>query len=160
MGRSVLEQRIHSEVQTLLQQFMSKRQAFDAGDPIYVSVSNVMNALSFGGHFQHDDHRFKEMIEKMNVNFSNVGLSGIGTFIPGLIHLPGDMLKIKQTLKNAKDVYGFLREFATEHLQNYDENNIDNFASAFIKEMKKQESTKESSTFTSKYFSQARLACS
>ena len=151
MGRSVLEQRIHSEVQTLLQQFRSKQQAFDAGDPIYVSVSNVMNALLFGGHFDHDDSRFKEMIRKMNEFFASVGLSGIGTFIPGLVHLPGDVFKIKKTLKNAKDIYGFLRVFATEYLQNYDENNIDNFASAFIKEMKKQEKAKEKSTFTSKY---------
>ena len=151
MGRSVLEQRIHSEVKTLLQQFNSNRQPFDAGDPIYVSASNVMNALSFGGHFQHDDHRFREMIQKVNDNFANVGMSKIGTFIPGLIYLPGDPFRIKQTLKNAKDLYSIMREFATDNLRKYDESNIDNFTSAFIKEMKQQERTRDNSTFTSKY---------
>ena len=151
MGRSVLEQTIHSEVLILLKLFRARSQAFDPGDLIYVSVSNVINALSFGGHFKHDDSRYKEMIKKVSENFANVGLSGIGFFIPGLVHLPGDMLKIKQTLKNAEDVYSFLREFSIEHLQNYDENNIDNFTSAFIKEMKKQERLQETSTYTSKY---------
>ena len=146
-GRSVLEQTIHSEVLTLLKFFRAESQAFDPGDLIYVSVSNV----TFGGHFKHDDSRYKEMIKKVNENFANLGLSGIGFDIPGLVHLPDDMLKIKQTLKNAEDVYSFLREFATEHQQNYDENNIVNFTSAFIKEMKKQERSQENSTYSSKY---------
>ena len=151
MGRSVLEPMIHSEVQTLLQQFMSKRQPFDPMYPIFVSASNVTNALTFGGHFKHDDYRFKEIIRKMNENFANAGMCGIGTFIPGLIHVPGDMFGMKRTLKNAQDLDGFIREFAMERLQDYDESTVNNYASAFIKEMKKQERTRENTTYTSKY---------
>ena len=144
-----MEPLIQAEVQTLLRIFESKQEGpFEPIDAIYVSISNVMNALSFGGHFQHNDPRYRVMLEKMNINFSNVGLAGISSYIPALAYLPGDIFKIKQTLKNAEDIYGFVREFATEHLQNYDENDIEDFTAAFIHEMKKREGSKETSTFT------------
>ena len=153
MGRSIAEQIIHSEAETLLKIFSFKQEeAFDPRNTLNVCVSNVMNALSFGGHFQHDDPRYKEMMEKVNVNFSNLALSGISSFVPALAYLPGDIFKIKQTLENAEDIYGFLQEFATEHLQNYNETKIEDFTAAFIHEMKKQECSKETSTFTSMLF--------
>ena len=149
MGRSILEDRIQFEVQLLLKVFQSKRNnSFDPEQLLYMSISNVMCSLSFGGHFQHDDARFGEMLRRFQINFQNIGMSAIGSFIPQLAYLPGDMFKIKETLHNADVVYGWLREFVNEHLVNFDENNVNNFASAFIKEMKQQEASGKETTFT------------
>lgn len=149
MGRSFLEDRIQFEVQLLLKAFQSKgNNAFDPEQLLYMSISNVMCSLSFGGHFQHDDARFGEMLRRFQINFQNIGMSAIGSFIPQLAYLPGDMFKIKETLHNADVVYGWLREFVNEHLVNFDENNVNNFASAFIKEMKQQEASEKETTFT------------
>ena len=151
LGKSILEERIHGEIKLLLKEFEANEgKAFNPAQLIYVSVSNVLNAISFGAHFEHGDVRYGEMLHKIEEQFSNIGNSAIGTFIPALALLPGDLFKIKKTLNNADIILGFLRKFVNEHLERYDENNIDDFASAFIKEMKQQESSKEATTFTGK----------
>lgn len=152
MGKSIMEKRIHSEVHILLEHFKSQDdKAFDPGNITYVSVSNVMNSLAFGGHFNHDDKRYMEMIHRMNEAFSDIAFSGITAFFPALKYLPGDLFRIKRAKNNVFTVRNFLREFVNEHLQNYDENNIEDFSSAFIKEMKKQ-SNNATTTFNGKYF--------
>ena len=149
MGKSVLEKTIHLEAEQLLKEFLWKENnPFNPDQLLLFAVSNVMNSLSFGGHFKHGDVRYTEMIQRVEENFSNIGVSSIGTLIPALAYLPGDSFKIKKTLENADTVHGWLREFVNEHLENYDENNVSDLTSAFIKEMKKQEATKDSTTFT------------
>lgn len=148
MGKSILEKTIHFEAELLLKEFLSKENNPFNPDQLFFAVSNVMNSLSFGGHFKHGDVRYAEMIQRVEENFSNIGVSSIGTLIPALAYLPGDIFKIKKTLANADTVHGWLRQFVNEHLENYDENNVNDLTSAFIKEMKKQEATKETTSFT------------
>ena len=151
LGKSIMENQIRVEVKSLLKAFYSmENHPFDPKQILLVSVSNVINRISFGKTFKHDDTRFGEMLRRLEENLSRAGHSAVVTFIPALEMLPGDLFKIKQTIKSVNEVYGFLRELAQEHLQNYDENNIEDFTSAFIKEMKEQESEKGGTTFTSK----------
>ena len=63
-----------------------------------------------------------------------------------------DLFKIKATINSAETVLDYLRELIHEHMQLYDENDINNFTSAFIKEMKLQQRFNESTTFTDRIF--------
>ena len=158
MGKSILEDRIHSEVKALLKTFDANgSKSYNPENAIYISVSNIISSIAFGAQFNHRDSRAREMIQKIKDNFENVGNSSLGTFIPSLALLPGDLFKIKAVLNNAEAVLGFLHEFIHEHMQRYDENDITDFTSAFIKEMKLQQSSKESTTFTGKIQLQKKL---
>ena len=151
MGKSILEDRIHADVKVLLKAFgAGESKPFNPENIISISVSNIINSIAFGANFNHSDKRACEMVEKIKENFANAGNSSLGTFIPSLAVLPGDLFKIKAVLHNAEVVKGFLHEFILEHMQRYDENDITDFTSAFIKEMKLQQSCKESTTFTGK----------
>ena len=152
LGKSVMEDLIQTEVKSLLKDFESKQQShFQPKGPIQVCISNVMNGICFGKHFQHDDPRYKVILEKLKIHFTNIGLANLSSYIPALSILPGDLFKVKASIQNAEDIYDFFREFALEHMENYDENNINDFTAAFIHEMKKQEYSKETTTFTCKY---------
>ena len=151
MGKSILEDRIHAEVKVLLKAFgASESKPYNPENIISISVSNIISSIAFGANFNHSDKRACEMLEKIKENFANAGNSSLGTFIPSLAMLPGDLFKIKAVLHNAEVVKGFLHEFILEHMQRYDENDITDFTSAFLKEMKLQQSSKESTTFTGK----------
>ena len=152
VGRSIIAENINAEVRLLLRAFEANEyEPFDPAKIIRVSVSNVINSISFGAHFDYDDARYGEILRRIEDQFKRIGNSTIGSFIPALALLPGDLFKVKQAMENSDAIISFLREFVNEHLQRYDENHIDDFTSAFIKEMKQQESSKEITTFTGKY---------
>ena len=139
VGRSIIAENINAEVRLLLRAFeANKKETFDPAQIIYVSVSNVINSISFGAHFDYNDARYGEMLRRIEDQFKRIGNSTIGSFIPALALLPGDVFKIKQAMENTDAIMSFLHEFINEHLQRYDENHIDDFTSAFIKEMKQQ----------------------
>ena len=154
MGRSILEERIHSEVKVLLKALAAHTNTpFDPQQTIYVCVSNVICSLAFGGHFNLEDKRVIEMMQRIKKHFENMGSSAIGNFIPGLNKLPGDLFNIKASLQNVDKILEYLREFIDEHLQGYDENEINDFASVFIKEKKRQEAANdEPTTFTGELY--------
>ena len=153
MGKSILEERIQTEVNFLLHKFNANENTpFDPESTIYVNVSNIISSIAFGGHFNHNDPRACEMVHKVKELFENLGNAAISSFIPSLGQLPGDLFKIKATINSAETVQDFIRELIHEHMQRYDENDINDFTSAFIKEMKLQQRYNESTTFTGRIF--------
>ena len=83
--------------------------------------------------------------------FVDESMTGIAFFMPVLAYLPGHLIRIKRLKSNMSMVVRFAQEFINEHLQNYDEDNIDDFTSAFIREMKKHETTNETTNVTGMY---------
>ena len=123
MGKSILEERIQTEVNFLLHKFNANENTlFDPESTIYVSVSNIISSIAFGGHFNHNDPRACEMVHKVKELFENLGNAAISSFIPSLGQLPGDLFKIKATINSAETVQDFIRELIHEHMQRYDEN--------------------------------------
>ena len=93
------------------------------------------------------------MMQRIKKHFENMGSAAVGNFIPGLNKLPGDLFNIKAALQNVDKILEYLREFIDEHLQGYDENEINDFTSVFIKEKKRQEAANdETTTFTGKLY--------
>jgi hypothetical protein len=60
--------------------------------------------------------------------------------------LPGDLFHLKRIDANAAIVDKFCLDSYKEHMENYDENNITDFISAYIREMKKKEKAGEETT--------------
>ena len=149
MGRSILEDRIKQEVVLLIDTFRkSENEPFDPKVAVTTSVSNVICALSFGGHFKHGDPRFNELLHRLEENFNILGINGAFNFIPLLDKLPGDIFSKKKALANQDITYKFITKIIEEHMEDFDEDNITDYVSAYIKEMKIQQKTDPTTTFT------------
>jgi hypothetical protein len=79
------------------------------------------------------------------------GESTILNFMPYLRFLPGDPFHTERIKGNTALVRGFCLNSIKEHMDNYDENNITDFISAYIREMKKKEKAREETTLNSKF---------
>ncbi|KAL3883928.1 hypothetical protein ACJMK2_030154, partial [Sinanodonta woodiana] len=149
MGKSALEERIHKEVSLLMSSVDEQnQQPFDPSAIVHTSTFNVIAALAFGGHFNYDDSRFLKMLAAMNENMRNLGSSSAVNFFPFLRHLPGDLFKMKRTLHNVDFVEEYINEVIDKHMEEYDENKVEDFVSAYIKEMKVQKEHNKATTFT------------
>jgi len=82
--------------------------------------------------------------------FSSV--AGLANFIPILEKLPFDPVKLGRNLENAKVILKYCHDIIDEHVEAYDENNIDDYTSAYIKEMKRSEATGEPTTMNRKLY--------
>ena len=148
MGRSILEEKIHGEVKGLLREFQKcDNSSLDPKYVISTSVANIVSSICFGGQFKHNDEGFKDVLEKLDENFHLSSFGAILHFIPVLELLPGDLFYSKRVTTNVEHMFQFVKETVKEHNDNYDEHNISDFTSAYIKEMKSQASN-TSTTFT------------
>lgn len=66
-------------------------------------------------------------------------LASLAEFFPLLALLPGDLFKVKLLQQSYDEVLDFIGSIVDDHIEEYDENVIEDFSSAFIKEMKIQE---------------------
>ncbi|KAK3596389.1 hypothetical protein CHS0354_036939 [Potamilus streckersoni] len=149
-GTTNLEGKIDSEVSILLSEIAKQNeQPFNIQHLVQTSVSNVINAMAFGGHFNHDDPKFTKMMKMINENMENIGSNNVALFFPFLRYLPGDMFRVKKTLRNVKYEQGFIGEIIGKHVENFDESKMEDFIDAFLLEMKNNRDQK-SSTFTKK----------
>lgn len=78
-------------------------------------------------------------------------VAGMANFIPVLAWLPGDLFGVKKSLENADKIYEYCNEIIAEHLEYYDENNIDDLTSAYIKEMRRAEAAGELTSMSCKH---------
>ncbi|KAK3596386.1 hypothetical protein CHS0354_036936 [Potamilus streckersoni] len=147
-GKTSLEGKIHTEVSILLSEIAKQHEKpFRVQHLVQTSVSNVINAMAFGGHFNHNDPRFAKMMKMIDENFENNGPNAVVAFFPFLRYLPGDLFRVKKTLRNVKCVQGFIGDLIDKHIENFDENKLEDFVDAFLLEMKRNGDQKDS-TFT------------
>ncbi|KAL3875529.1 hypothetical protein ACJMK2_033473 [Sinanodonta woodiana] len=150
LEKTSLEGKIQKEVSILLSEIAKQNEKpFHIQLPVQTSVSNVISAMVFGGHFNHNDTRFAEMMKMLDENFESSGPNTVVAFFPFLRFLPGDLFRVKRTLRNAKGVEGFIGELVDKHIENFDENKMEDFIDAFLLEMKNNQDQKDS-TFTKK----------
>ena len=149
MGKSILEDKIHGEVLSLIGEFQKHLDiAFDPKVHVSTSVSNVICSLCFGGKFEQGDPRFVDLLQKLEENFHLAGFSGILHFMPILEILPGDLFSWKRVTANQTIMSKFVKDVIKQHIESFDENEINDYTSAYIKEMKNQKATNSSTTFT------------
>ncbi|KAL3889832.1 hypothetical protein ACJMK2_002159 [Sinanodonta woodiana] len=149
-GKTSLEGKIHTEVTILLSKIAKQNEKpFQFLHLVQTSVSNVINAMIFGEHFKHDDPKFKKVMTLLDETLENTGPHNLVVFFPFLRYLPGDMFHVKMTLRNVKYVEGFIGDLIDKHMENFDENKIEDFTDAFLLKMKSARNQKDS-IFTKK----------
>ncbi|XP_041346850.1 cytochrome P450 2J4-like [Gigantopelta aegis] len=145
MGRNILEANIQEEATVFLEELATTRgQVTDIAHLVHNAVSNIICTLVFGKRFQYNDPKFVKLLK---VVAEDISVSPLADFMPLLRFVPGDLLKINRTIKNAEMVEReFIIPAIDEHLEHYDDDNIHDFISAYIKEMKIMESLGETNT--------------
>ncbi|KAL3889833.1 hypothetical protein ACJMK2_002160, partial [Sinanodonta woodiana] len=144
-GKASLEGKIHTEATILLSEIAKKKEKpFRLLHLVQTSVSNVINAMIFGEHFKHDDPKFKKIMTLLDETFENIGPQNIVFSFPFLRYLPGDMFHVKKTLRNVKSIEGFIGDLIDKHMENFDENKIEDFTDAFLLKIKSARDQKDS----------------
>ena len=75
----------------------------------------------------------------------------INNLMPFLSKVPGDPMGEKKLIENSDKVFDYIQEIIEEHKEKYDENNIHDLTSAYIKEMKRLETSEEDTTKSCMY---------
>ncbi|KAL3875531.1 hypothetical protein ACJMK2_033475 [Sinanodonta woodiana] len=149
-GKTSLEGKVQKEVSVLISEITKQSEkAFHILPLVQTSVSNVVNSMVFGGHFNHGDSRFAKMMKMLDENFESTGPNNVVAFFPFLRYLPGDLFHVKRTLINVKCLEEFIGELIDMHDEHFDENKMEDFIDAFLLEMKNNQE-RQDSTFTKK----------
>ncbi|XP_046330031.1 cytochrome P450 2D14-like [Haliotis rufescens] len=138
MGRSLLEEKIQEETEQFLNAVAARQEEpQDLKHLITNSVSNIICSIVFGRRFEYTDPRFVRYLEVTNENIENLQITGILQILPFLRHLPGDAFRLKKTVHNVDVVQDeFIEPMVQEHIDNYDEGDVNDFIAAYIKEMR------------------------
>ncbi|KAL3862685.1 hypothetical protein ACJMK2_008638 [Sinanodonta woodiana] len=151
LGRSILEDKIQTEVKLFLSEIEHLNQSpFNMMPPIQTGVGNVISHLVFGGHFNHNDPRFKILMDGFDSFLHYVSSGSLVILLPILRLVPGDLFGIKKIAKKMQIIKDFISELIEEHMNKFDEENVEDFIDAFISEMKKQD-VGENNIFTKEY---------
>ena len=139
MGKNIMENKILVEVSELLEELHKIiGQATDVTELLQNAVFNVINTIVLGKRFQYHDPKFTKLMKLLEEETS---ISPLANFLPLVEYLPGDVFNINQFFSNRKILdQEFLKPAIREHLNNYDEDNIDDFISAYVQEMKHRKS--------------------
>ncbi|XP_046568798.1 cytochrome P450 2C23-like [Haliotis rubra] len=142
MGKNMLQVKINEESASFLEAIAEmKGQKFDFRDLTHTAVSNIITSVVFGKRFVYGDKFFKELTSRIDENLQSAGATAGLNFIPLARYIPGDPFKFKRTLANlAFFVTNLTKPSAAEHLKDYDESNIGDYVSAYIREIKRKES--------------------
>ena len=125
--------------------------SFDPESIIYTKISNVVNSLCFGCHLRPHDKLYFDMLRGIREVLEDESMASLTTFIPVLAHIPGDLFRHKRIKSNYQTILKFVNESVADHIRKYDENDAADLTSAFIREMKKRDTSRETTSFTGKY---------
>ena len=89
---------------------------------INVCISNIICSINFGQRYNHDDEKFRTLLDAVNRNLSNENVMFLATILPFVKYIPGDPCRIKKVLENQRLVEEHLRQLVKEHKETYDEN--------------------------------------
>ncbi|XP_041357198.1 cytochrome P450 2U1-like [Gigantopelta aegis] len=135
MGRNILQEKIQVEITALVTELTkTKGDAIDLRHIVCTSVSNVISSMVFGKRFEFDDPKF---VQFLKVSEESISIPIVIAFFPFLRFLPGDPFRFKHIAHDVDRVLTDLVDTSLEdHIINYDDDNINDFISAYIKEMK------------------------
>lgn len=148
-GKRNFESRILEEVEVFLDSLKGfKEKPVDLRDIINISISNNVMSIVIGRRFDYDDPKFKYYIDLLGHNFRNLEVAGVLAFLPEIFtKIPGDPFgahKLDDLIAKTREFY--INE-VKEHKEHFDDNNINDFIDAFIKEMRERKD-EEDTTFT------------
>ncbi|XP_046583411.1 cytochrome P450 2J6-like [Haliotis rubra] len=148
VGRSIMEDKIHNEVSQFLAAWeMEKSEGFDCMRLVHNAAANVICSTAFGKRFEYSDPLFTNFLKAIEECFATTGASAVLNILPMLRFLPGDMFGFKRTMDNVRMIESlFILPVIEEHLNTHDDNNVDNFIYAYIKEMRRRQKQQKDTT--------------
>ncbi|XP_046363835.2 cytochrome P450 2J4-like [Haliotis rufescens] len=148
VGRSMMEDKIHDEVsQFLAAMEMEKSEGFDCTRLVHNAACNVICSTAFGRRFEYSDPLFRNFLKAIEECFETTGASCLLNILPMLRFLPGDLFGFKRTMDNVRMIESlFIQPMIEEHLNTHDDNKVDNFIYAYIKEMRHRQKQQESTS--------------
>ncbi|RXN08242.1 cytochrome P450 2B4-like isoform X1 [Labeo rohita] len=107
------------------------------------AVSNIICSIVFGDRFDYDNKRFSYLLKILNENFMLVGspVGQIFNLAPFIKHFPGPHQKV---MRNATELLGFIQDEVKEHKETLDPDSPRDFIDAYLLEIEKQKSNKDS----------------
>ncbi|XP_051518882.1 cytochrome P450 2B4-like isoform X2 [Myxocyprinus asiaticus] len=144
LGKKSVEERVAEEGRYLVaEMFKAKGKPFDPQHAIQNAVSNIICSIVFGDRFDYDNKHFAHLLKILNENIIQSGslIGQIFNLLPFIKHFPGPHQEIYQ---NAEELKGFVREAVKEHRESLDPENPRDFIDAYLMEMEKQKSNKNS----------------
>lgn len=75
----------------------------------------------------------------------------LANYLPWLQKCPGDPLRIKDIFENSRKIDEYCKSIIDEHVEKYDENDINDLTSAYIKELNDCESNGRPTIFSCTY---------
>lgn len=154
LGKNILAEKILAEAALCLKTLESKNgSSFDPHQILHVSVANIICSIVFGKRYSQEDSQFQKYMAALESNMKDLGRdSALLNFFPFLRFLPGDLFHLKRLVKNKELIKNiFLKGLVEEHLKEHNENCVNDFISAYIREMKKREAAGVSTSLHGKY---------
>ncbi|XP_025099198.1 LOW QUALITY PROTEIN: cytochrome P450 2F3-like [Pomacea canaliculata] len=138
-GKNILAERIQEEVTEYLKAIAEKKgQPQEPGPDDQVSVSNNICSIVFGKRFEYDDPVFNSYMHTLEENAREAGSASIVQTFPFLRFIPGDPFGVRKLFESfARILNTFVKPFIERHIEDYDENCVDDFISAYLREIEK-----------------------
>ncbi|XP_056304772.1 cytochrome P450 2J4-like [Danio aesculapii] len=144
LGKKTVEDRVLEESRYLIAEILKDEgKSMNPQHALQNAISNIICSIVFGDRFEYDNKRFEYLLKILNENMMLAGSTTgqIFNLVPFIKHFPGPHQKIKQ---NAIEVSGFIQGEAKEHRQTLDPDSPRDFIDAYLMEIEKQKSSKDS----------------
>ena len=145
--KNILEFKIQEEMAIFIEELAKLNGApTDVRHILETSVCNILSSIVFGKRFENDDPKLVKYLQIVNEIFTSTPMLN---FFPFLRFLPGDLFKVKRITRGIETIQQELFKASIEHhISAYDEDDDDtnDFISAYIKEIKKKEKLADANT--------------
>lgn len=144
-GKRSLQDKILEEVTILLKTIENTKGEIFTLKPLIQGVfSNIVTSIVFNRRFDYDDPQMMKIRDMLHEHLTDSEFSGILDAIPVLESFPGDLFHAKRLLDVERKLDAFVQKCLDEHKQTFDENNLVDYADAYLSEMKKRQNEKDS----------------
>ncbi|XP_056304778.1 cytochrome P450 2B4-like [Danio aesculapii] len=144
LGKKSVEDCVLEESQYLIAEILKgEGKSVNPNHPIQNAVSNIICSIVFGDRLEYDNKRFGYLLKILNESMMLTGSAAgqIFNLVPFIKHFPGPHHKIKN---NANELFGFMRDEVEEHRKTLDPDSPRDFIDAYLLEIEKQKSNKDS----------------
>ncbi|XP_056305553.1 LOW QUALITY PROTEIN: cytochrome P450 2B12-like [Danio aesculapii] len=144
LGKKSIESRVLEESQYLIAELLKDEgKSVNPHHALQNAFSNVICSIVFGDRFDYDNKRFEHFLKILGKSMILTGSAAgqIFNLAPFIKHFPGPHQKIKQ---NANELFGFIRDEVKEHKKTLDPGSPRDFIDAYLLEIEKHKSNKDS----------------
>ena len=131
VGKTILEDRIHEEIEMLVDFIQRTKGIQTCLDDIFTHVfANIISGIMFGVRYDHTDTDFKALLDELRTSFLDLSYFMPENYLPILVRLPGS--KLRNIMKTVDKLKQFILRHIQDHRQSFDANNIRDSVDMFL----------------------------